>query len=233
MTEQTNVDNLHLPFVRDEQLVDYILRHLPESEHESLSERLAHDAALQTRLAAWESVLFSLHDQTEPVTPSPAVWENIERKLFPETAVAADKQTSKRGFGRYLMPAFFSLCVLFAGSYFFAHQPTYGVSVLAANSQPAWEVTGNESHITFVSVTDVSMPNMDCMAWVDNGQGKLIKLGRIPDTGKGQKKRMLLPDSLPIQSGDKIVIIMVDKDYRGALPPASARMMNKVTLTEI
>lgn len=219
--------------IDDKQIVDYILRVLPEDAHQRIEAQITSDPELQQRLAQWEQVLFRFNNETADVKPPKAVWHNIENKLFPEQLAAKSKE-KKHGFGRYLIPAFFSLAVLFTGNYYFVHQPSYHAQVIATkNAQPLWEIEGNKNHITFTSINNAAMPNMDCQAWIVQADGQPIRLGAIPDTGHDLTKRVQLPDSLSVSSGDKVIIVMTKKGYKEKLPPAGVPIMNTVTLAAI
>ncbi|MGY0399490.1 MAG: hypothetical protein ACWIPH_06060 [Ostreibacterium sp.] len=224
------VDTQRVQSVSDQQLVDYILQLCTLEVYQQLTALIKGDDILRTRLLYWEAALFSLHTATAPVAPSPAVWEKIENSLFTEQSSVSEK---KRGFFSYLIPAFFSLCLLFVATFYFMHQPTYGANVIADNQQMLWEINGNEKNIDFVSINDVSMPNMKCVAWLIKSGTPPIMIGEIPDTGNNEDMRITLPQSLKTNLGDKIIIIMVGKNNNSKRMPANPKMFYEVTLTKV
>lgn len=220
--------------VPDHVLVDYILQLLPDKQHQALAQRLENDSELQSRLSTWEQALFSLNHHTAPVTPPEKIWENISQSLFADASRDSKQRghNGKKGFGFYLIPAFFSLCLVFLIAFYTAHQPDYAATV-ADNNQVIWQVQGNDKHIRFVSVNDISMPNRVCVAWLHQPGEKPVSLGVIPDTGKEKTLRIATPKTLTINAGDKIVITMVDADADPQSPPPASTAGKTVTLQDI
>lgn len=144
------------------------------------------------------------------------------------------KQTAKkRGFFSYLLPAFFSLLLLFIGTFYWSHRPTYGAVVVAANEQPLWQIKGNAGSIRFISVNAMTAPDMKCVAWLLQDGQKPLKLGVIPDAGGNIDRRIPLPESLQAQAGDKILIVMLNRKDNRQLPPSQPQKSNEVVLIDI
>lgn len=221
--------------ISDQQLVDYLLRVLPDKDHQLLAEQIENDRELQSRVSVWESVLFQLNTDTQPINPPDSVWQNIEGKLFAQSSETANKADKKMGgLARYLIPAFFSLLAIVAVNFYFAHQPNYGADVMAKNGTDViWEISGNDDNMTFVSMSDMSMDGMDCVAWIAKEGQQMIKLGAIPDHGKQAKKHIKLPEGVHIKKGDKIVIYMLKDNYTESAPPANKAAMSTAVLTDI
>lgn len=195
--------------ISDQQLVEYIMQLLPAQQYAALTQQLTTDEQLQQRLTQWEHVLFQLNEQTEAVTPPPTVWENIEQRLFPENSFKKEK---KRSLGYYLIPALLSLVVLFIGHFYFSNQTAYQAQIVSVDSQKTiWTITGDKKSITFTSLKNVAVDNMDCQAWVLKPNAAALRLGAIPDTGNHTMKRVVLPDNFSVEVGDRVIIVMTKK----------------------
>lgn len=224
------------PTISDQQLVNYILRNLSQQQHAMLTEQIEHDETLQQRLTQWEHILFQLNEQTPPVEPPKAVWQRIEQRLFPDN-VTAKKATKTRGIWAYLTPAFLVLALVFVGNFYLTQQPNYQAQIVAAKTQQAiWTVKGNHNSITFTSLKNIAMENMDCQAWIikaNSGKPQPLRLGAIPDTGRQLTKQIALPDNWSVSAGDEIIIVMTKRGYDKPLPPTGVPIMNRVILSAI
>jgi anti-sigma-K factor RskA len=67
---------------------EYVLGVLPHAERQAFAQRLAREPDLQRLVSAWEERLSPLADAIEPVSAPPAVWNNIEKQLFPASQPA-------------------------------------------------------------------------------------------------------------------------------------------------
>lgn len=195
--------------ITDQQLVDYILKLLPEDEQQALTERLEIDVALHERLSAWESVLFELYADVEDKIPPKRVWEQIEHQLFADEVGQKNHKTSPR-FWHYLTPALLTFCLLFVVTFYWQHRPAYQATVLADSTPTTlWEIEGNNNSIQFTSISNMAMTNMECVAWLQHAQETPVRLGVIPDGGDKHSRRIELPKSLTVGAGDRIIIAMV------------------------
>lgn len=217
--------------ISDEIIIDYILHHLSTKDRQDLSALIEADASLRTRVDTWQEMLFQLNKETTPVAPSSRVWQGVEQQLFEEKPHPAVSQ--KGQFWRYLVPAFFSLMLLFIGSFYFSHRPVYQTIVVSPGQQALWQVQGNEESIQFVSLVDVSLPNANCIAWIETGDKQIHKLGVIPDTGGQKTLRISLPASIQATVGSRIIIARVDKNYTESLPPSNPKILDFGELIEI
>ncbi|GFM72819.1 DNA-directed RNA polymerase sigma-70 factor [Pseudomonas cichorii] len=86
MTRPTD-ENIH------ELAGEYVLGTLSARQRSDVQRRLPHEPALQAAVDAWEERLLPLTDMTEPVTPTPGLWNRIERNL---TGFAASKAEPQR-----------------------------------------------------------------------------------------------------------------------------------------
>lgn len=72
----------------DEDLLagEYVLGALDLEDRVALETRIRNDDVFAARVADWESQLALLNDGFAPVTPSPAVFDRVEARLFPQPA---------------------------------------------------------------------------------------------------------------------------------------------------
>lgn len=221
--------------VSDQQLVDYVLKLLPEGQYQVLAQRIEQDNELQQRLIAWENALFTFHADTEEKTPSKQVWQRIEQQLFASDSVNAEMQTEREqnkhrfwGFSKYLMPTLVAFCLIF-GVMFWLQNPTYQVNPQSQYHASVdglhfpitvWEVEGDRDSIAFTSIWDVSEKGWECIAWLKQGDNAPIRLGAVPDTGDKTSYRIDLPENLTAGVGDRVIIAMVPIGET-QLPPIS------------
>ncbi|RML36479.1 RNA polymerase sigma-70 protein [Pseudomonas savastanoi pv. glycinea] len=67
---------------------EYVLGTLSAQERFDVQRRLPHEPDLQAAIDAWEQRLLPLTELAEPVTPSPGLWDRIERNLLELAAPA-------------------------------------------------------------------------------------------------------------------------------------------------
>lgn len=239
--------------INDEQLIHYILHLLPAGDRHAIETALDTDTALQQRLLKWQQVFAQLDEKTTPVTPPERVWQSIASQLAFDTentlkpAASEASKTSNAtnatnaapakpnkggrkngGFWHYLVPAFATLVVAFMVSFYYHVQPDLRADIMSTDAtEVVWQVAANDSNITFVSVKDISVDGMDCVAWIQRKTGEKVRLGQVPDTGSNAKKRLPVPPSLALTAGDSVVIYMVDSRTQAALenmPPNMATL---------
>lgn len=218
--------------ISDSRLVDYLLRVLPADEIRQIEQQLTADSALQQRLAAWEAALFQLNRETKPVAPPPRVWQQIERACFNDTEKQAAQPAWWSRWARFAVPVLLALSVVWVGSVTLVQRPTYAATVAMTTADPMWEISGNAEAITFVSVKNIAMTGMNCVAWVERDGAEPVLLGTVPDWGGEASKVIELPQDLNLQAGDRVTIGMIKT---GALetPPSQSMMPVTVVLATI
>lgn len=224
--------------ISDEQLVDYLLKVLPDSEQQRLQQQIDADSTLQQRLNTWQNALFSFHADTEERTPPKGVWQRIEQQLFADTATDDMQQSKSRfwSFGKLIPATALAFCLLFGAIFWLQnwsyrpdpqshfHASVSGMSLL----KTLWEIEGNSDSIAFTSISDVSKSGRECVAWLKQGDNAPIRLGVVPDTGDKTSYRIALPHNLVAKAGDHIIIAMVDRgDTR--LPPVAEQHIVQLT----
>lgn len=68
---------------------EYVLGTLPLAEREAFQRRLLNEPALVAEVARWETHFDPIADEVRPVSPPAKVWNNVERRLFPERTAPA------------------------------------------------------------------------------------------------------------------------------------------------
>lgn len=219
--------------ISDARIVDYILRVSSVAETQQIERCLEKSTVLQERLAAWEAALFQLNRETAPQSPPKQVWDNIEKACFTDSATPNTASPWWARWGRFAVPALLAISLVWVGSVMLSPQgSTYSATFAMASAQPIWEVHGNAKEITFVSVKNIAMDGMNCVAWVERDGIEPILLGAVPDTGEKVSKAFAVPDGLNLQAGDRVIVGMVPI---GAvdIPPAKAMMPLTVVLAAI
>lgn len=201
--------------ITDEQLVDYLLKVLPDSEQQHLQQQIDGDTELQQRLNAWQNALFSFHADTVEKTPPKRVWQGIEQQLFDDNTSHATRRFWR--WGKSIPSAAMAFCLLFGLVFWLQNlgyrpspQSQYHASVSGLHFPiTLWEVEGNRDSIVFTSIRDVSENGRECVAWLKQGDNAPVRLSAIPDTGNKMAYRIALPDNLTIKAGDRVIVAMV------------------------
>ncbi len=216
--------------ISDEQLVDYVLNLLPVQDYQHLQAQIEQNSELQQRLNVWQNALFDFYANTAEKTPPQRVWQAIEQQLFIDKT--NEKQPQKSRFWYYLAPALLTFCVLFTVTFYWQQRPTYQADVVAEIAPATlWQIKGNDSSIIFISISDVSVAQMDCVAWLQHKGSKPVRLGVIPDTGNNKARRIKLPKSLAAATGDQVIIAMEPRGSNVPLPTKEKQHI--VQLTDI
>lgn len=227
--KQTNT-----PPISDEQLVDYLLKVLSDSEQQRLQHRINADGKLQQRLNTWQNALFTFHAETEEKTPPKRVWQGIKQQLFADAPVAPKRRFWR--LGNVIPATALAFCLLFGMMFWLQNwsyrpdaQSQFHASVNASHFPiTLWEIEGKQDSIAITSIRNVSESGRDCIAWLQQGDNAPIRLGIVPDTGDKTTRRIALPENLSANVGDRIIIAMVDHgDTR--LPDVSKQHIVQLT----
>jgi anti-sigma-K factor RskA len=76
---------------------EYVLGTLSAAERREVEQALAHDAALQAEVYAWQDRLLPLAVRVPPATIDPADWRQLESRLGPQGAVAGATPAADAG----------------------------------------------------------------------------------------------------------------------------------------
>jgi anti-sigma-K factor RskA len=190
---------------------EYVLGTLSASEREAVERRLAVEPELQTAVDYWEARLLHLTDLVEPQTPSPRLWNRIQRSLDESSRqiapVASGRQDTWwnslsiwRGFAAAGMAATLVLGVLLL-TRLPAPSPTWLV-VLATPQDlaPGWVVQANnqsrEIELIPLGVTELP-PNKALQLWTKaEGWQAPVSLGLVKP---GEPVKIRLDDLPPLQ----------------------------------
>lgn len=191
---------------------EYVLGTLSASEREAVERRLAVEPELQTAVDYWEARLLHLTDLVEPQTPSPRLWNRIQRSLDESsrqtTPVASGRQDTWwnslsiwRGFAAAGMAATLVLGVLLLTRLSPAPSPTWLV-VLATPQDlaPGWVVQASnqsrEIELIPLGVTELP-PNKALQLWTKaEGWQAPVSLGLVKP---GEPVKIHLDDLPPLQ----------------------------------
>ncbi len=76
---------------------EYVLGTLSDAERREVEQALAHDAALQAEVYAWQDRLLPLAARVPPAAVEPAAWQQLESRLGPQGAVATATPAADAG----------------------------------------------------------------------------------------------------------------------------------------
>lgn len=191
---------------------EYVLGTLSASEREAIERRLAVEPELQTAVDYWEARLLHLTDLVEPQTPSPRLWNRIQRSLDGASRQAAPVASGRqdtwwnslpiwRGFAAAGMAATLVLGVLLLTRLSPAPSPTWLV-VLATPQDlaPGWVVQASnqsrEIELIPLGVTELP-PDKALQLWTKaEGWQAPVSLGLVKP---GEPVKIRLGDLPPLQ----------------------------------
>lgn len=191
---------------------EYVLGTLSASEREAIERRLAVEPELQTAVDYWEARLLHLTDLVEPQTPSPRLWNRIQRSLDESSRQAAPVAPGRqdtwwsslsiwRGFAAAGMAATLVLGVLLLTRLPPAPSPTWLV-VLATPQDlaPGWVVqASNQSReIELIPLGVTELPSDKALQLWTKAEGwqAPVSLGLVKP---GEPVKIRLDDLPPLQ----------------------------------
>lgn len=191
---------------------EYVLGTLAAEDREAVEKRLAVEPELQAAVDYWEARLLHLTDLVEPQTPSPRLWNRIERSLDETSRQTApvvparrsgwwDSLSLWRGFAAAGMAATLVLGALLVTRLSPEPSPTWLV-VLAApqDLSPGWVVQASnqtrEIELIPLGVTELP-PDKALQLWTKaDGWQAPVSLGLVKP---GEPVRIRLDDLPPLQ----------------------------------
>ncbi|MDX2353340.1 anti-sigma factor [Stutzerimonas xanthomarina] len=191
---------------------EYVIGTLSAEDRDAVEKRLAVEPELQAAVDYWEARLLYLTDLVEPKTPSPRLWNRIERSLDETSRQAApvvparpnswwDSLSLWRGFAAAGMAATLVLGAVLLTRLSPAPSPTWLV-VLATpqDLSPGWVVqASNQTHeieLIPLGVTELP-PDKALQLWTKaEGWQAPVSLGLVKP---GEPVRIRLDDLPPLQ----------------------------------
>ena len=191
---------------------EYVIGTLSAEDREAVEKRLAVEPELQAAVDYWEARLLYLTDLVEPQTPSPRLWNRIERSLDETSRQAApvvptrpnswrDSLSLWRGFAAAGMAATLVLGAVLLTRLSPAPSPTWLV-VLATpqDLSPGWVVQASnqtrEIELIPLGVTELP-PDKALQLWTKaEGWQAPVSLGLVKP---GEPVRIRLDDLPPLQ----------------------------------
>ena len=149
----------------DELASEYVLGTLSDERRRSVQQRLPDDAELRTAVDTWERRLLGLTDFAQPETPSPALWQRIERSVNALTRRPTVEPTSwwnRLALWRGLAGAGLAATLLL-GALLLTQttvKPTYLVVLVAPQDKsPGWVISAsNPREIQLIPLGVVEVP---------------------------------------------------------------------------
>ena len=201
----------------DELASEYVLGTLPAQRRTEVQQRLQNDAELRTTVDTWERRLLGLSDFAEPQTPSPYLWQRIERSVqgvhrqSAVTALASPSWWNLLPLWRGLAGAGLAATLLL-GALMLTHittKPTYLVVLVAPQDKtPGWVIqASNPREIQLIPLSVAEVPADKALEFWTKAEG------------------WQAPVSLGLVKPGQTLSVPLDK-----LPPLEANQLFELTL---
>ena len=181
--------NRNDPAVLDLLAAEFVLGPMTGAARRHFASRLAADPFVARRVRGWEERLAGLAFQAEPVTPAPAVWNAIERRIGP----------APQGRWRALVAAVVAVTVIGLGWYLWQEQrvapPPQAQALIAdAAGQALWQVAfaADGEHVEVTAIGDFRHPDSRSLElWALPPDAAPVSLGLMPAEGS---RRLAIDD---------------------------------------
>lgn len=173
--------NRNDPAVLDLLAGEFVLGTMTGAARRRFARWFAADPFVARRVRGWEERLAGLAFQTEPVTPAPAVWDAIERRIGP----------APQGRWRALVAAMVAVTVIGLGWYLWQEQraPQAQALIADAGGQALWQVAfaADGEHIEVTVIGDFRHPGSRSLElWALPPDAAPVSLGLMPAEGSTQ-----------------------------------------------
>ncbi len=202
--------NRNEPAVLDLLAAEFVLGTLTGAARRRFARWLAADPFVARRVRGWEERLAGLAFQAVPVTPAPAVWEAIERRIGP----------APQGRWRALAAAVVAVTVIGLGWYLWQGQPVAPPQAQAliadATGQALWQVAfaadGEQVEVTVIG--DFRHPDSRSLElWALPPEAAPVSLGLMPAQGS---KRLAIDDRQRAALGIAANVAVSDEPFGGS-----------------
>ena len=156
----------------DELASEYVLGTLPGEQRAEVEQRLKYDLELRAAVDAWEQRLLPLTALAEPVTPSPHLWQRIERNLSGVRTPWWDLLALWRGLAGAGLVATLALAALLLTRPT-SLEPTFVVVLVAPQNQaPGWVIqASNNQQIQLIPLGVMEVPADKALQFWTKGDG--------------------------------------------------------------
>jgi anti-sigma-K factor RskA len=188
--------NLQSPTRSDLLAAEYVLGTLHGAARRRFEQWLYAHPSLRQAVADWERRLNRLAVASSPIAPPPAVWRDLEQRLFP--APVRRPWWDSLLFWRGLALAGVLVAFLVAAPQF-TTAPSVGTAFAAIRGQQQevlWTVAraaDGRLHVSNLRPMTIP-PDQRCLLWLKTGDSPPIMVGVLPDDGSAQT--LSIPASL-------------------------------------
>ena len=197
----------------DELASEYVLGTLPGEQRAEVEQRLQHDPELRAAVDAWEQRLLPLTALAQPVTPSPHLWQRIERNLSGVRTPWWDLLALWRALAGAGLVATLALALLLTRPT--SIEPTFVVVLVAPQNQaPGWVIQASSNQqIQLIPLGVMEVPADKALQFWTKGDGWQgpVSLGLVKP---GQTLSVPL-DKLPPLSPNQLFELTLE-DPRGS-----------------
>lgn len=202
--------NRNEPAVLDLLAAEFVLGTMTGAARRRFARWLAADPFVARRVRGWEERLAGLAFQAVPVTPAPAVWEAIERRIGP----------APQGRWRALAAAVVAVTVIGLGWYLWQGQlvaPPQAQALIAdATGQALWQVAfaADGEHVEVTAIGDFRHPDSRSLElWALPPEAAPVSLGLMPAQGS---KRLAIDDRQRAALGIAANVAVSDEPFGGS-----------------
>lgn len=202
--------NRNEPAVLDLLAAEFVLGTMTGAARRRFARWLAADPFVARRVRGWEERLAGLAFQAVPVTPAPAVWEAIERRIGP----------APQGRWRALAAAVVAVTVIGLGWYLWQGQPVAPPQAQAliadATGQALWQVAfaADGEHVEVTAIGDFRHPDSRSLElWALPPEAAPVSLGLMPAQGS---KRLAIDDRQRAALGIAANVAVSDEPLGGS-----------------
>ena len=196
--------NIHTPQLRDSLAAEYVLGTLHGAARRRFERLLSAHPALQRAVTEWERRLNRLTGASPLVSPPPAVWRELEQRLFPAAPRRPwwDSLALWRGLA---LAGVLAAVITLAPQ--LATPPEAEMSFAAIRGQQRevlWTVAraaDGRLHVSNLRAMTVP-PNERCLLWLKTGDGPPVMLGVLPDDGSARTLPMPAGLARPAREGE-------------------------------
>tara|TARA_R110000823_G_scaffold47903_9_gene121843 strand:+ start:26834 stop:27523 length:690 start_codon:yes stop_codon:yes gene_type:complete len=203
---------------RDPQLIDqlageYVLGTLTGAPRARFERLLRERADVRSAVWRWESYLGGLSSVLEPITPPPAVWNAVERRIWPAPPSRLwDSLRLWRSWSAVASSAFLALLLLYAPLSAPPVSVPDHVGMIGEGSEPLWLISAN------LDTGEISARAVNAVAadvdkafelWMLPESGQPVSMGLLPVSG-GSVSRALPAGLLALLKQSKGIAVSIE-----------------------
>lgn len=183
------------PDLSERLAAEYVLGTLKGRARQRFERLLQKYPNLREDVEYWELSVNKLAEHSQPVTPPPQLWQQLEQRLFPKPVTVSLRWYERISLWRGLTAGSSLVAVILAimlliPEYSEKSAMNYVVVLNDNSQQPGWSITAAADMEQFYvrNLKPVSLPaDQGCLLWVQPAESsQFIPIGRLPDDDGSQ-----------------------------------------------